>query len=350
MDYLETALDHAAKGYFVFPAQANKRPVYGFNDWEGNASMDPQLIKSWWSSYSSPLPAIAPGRSGHAVVDVDKHEGKPDGDVSLENAGIVFDSSVFSGTSISGNGKHFWFRANVGSVNGVLPSVDRKANGGYVIAPYTLPVAESISSPLPSRLSVSPASVRLARRNMSSKELDEWLDTIGAGPMTSEMYDITENFRATGNSHMSRDIARVVTRAAHGVPGARKALDKMSDIWVSAEHSTGDPEAEFVVNVRSAVEKFGALVVRNSPEDELLLELNPPVFVNVEDLMTALYTYCGRIYPEWQQHPKILVASRRCRRYLEKYLSGITTRDSIDHHRSNVKNYMDRIIGENRNG
>lgn len=347
MDYLERALDHASKGYFVFPAQENKRPVYGFSDWEGNASTDHDLIKRWWATYPNSLPAIAPGRSGHAVVDVDKHDGKEDGEVSLSKEGISFDPSVFSGTSVSGNGKHFWFRSSVGSVNGVLPGVDRKAQGGYVIAPYELPLAESISSSLPARLGESPASARHTRRNMSDTDLNEWLSTVGAGPISAAMWFIVEQFSPHGNQQMSISIARAVRMAATGESGAQKALDKMLETWLSVEHSSGDPESEFRANVRSAIQKFGEPVDQEAEDDELISLLNPDtITINTSELVNSLKYYCDNLDTEWFLQEQNVVAFRMC----AEYLQGVESKNDVSVRRTKAKEAMLKTIGESRNG
>ncbi len=151
-DYLSTALSHAQKGFYVFPAQQNKRPVEGFMDWETKATNDLDLIRLLWESYPDALPAVAPGKSGHAVIDVDQHEDSANGFATLRAEGITIPDEVDHGISLSGNGVHYWYRADVGSLNGVLPGVDRKSRGGYVIVPYELPLALDIRTALPEAL------------------------------------------------------------------------------------------------------------------------------------------------------------------------------------------------------
>ena len=347
MDYLETALDHAAKGYFVFPARQDKRPVYGFNDWEGNSTTDAEMIKRWWVMYPDSLPAIAPGRSGLCVIDVDLHDGGENGELSLQREGIEFDENVVYRPSLSGNGRHCFFRFDVGSVNGILPGVDRKAKGGYVIAPYTLPLAESISSTLPAKLSASPSYKRHARKNMTSADLDTWLSTLGAGPISAAMWFIIEKFSVKGNQQMSVSIARIIRLAASGETGAQKALDKMLEVWLSVEHATGDPEAEFTVNVRSAIEKFGEPVSREAEDDELLKMLNPDTLtVSTTELVNSLKYFCDNLDPEWFLTEANVVAFRRCSSYLE----GVTSKNDVTERRNRAKQAMLKVMGENRNG
>jgi hypothetical protein len=68
-NFLDTALQHASFGLYVFPVARNKSTLteHGFKD----ASIDPEKICSWWSKTPSANPGFAPGASDVAVLDVD---------------------------------------------------------------------------------------------------------------------------------------------------------------------------------------------------------------------------------------------------------------------------------------
>jgi len=268
MTFLDIALDHASKGYPVFPCRQDKRPKYGLSDWENVATTNVEQIKAWWAEDDF-LPAIPPGRLGLAVIDVDRHEGSEDGFSSLEAANVTIGTPVF-GTSISGNGMHFWFRWDVGSVNGIYPGVDRKAQGGYVVVPYILPSPFDITWPLPLELQFGVRASNVDRRQMSGSQLNTWLQTVGAGEPDMVMLEVLGRFKPRGNQQMSINVAKVVSLAAKGHPGAHDIISKMFDIWLSEPHYSGDPEEEFQVNVRSAVEKFGEPV---TPDDDKFFNL-----------------------------------------------------------------------------
>lgn len=316
MTYLEIALDHVRKGYFVFPAQPeNKRPRPGFKDWENNATTDPELIQKWWSE-GDWLPAIAPGRTGHAVIDVDRHPGKPDGFLTLEEENVILRSKV-TGTSLSGNGTHYWHKQEIGSLNGVLTSVDRKAQGGYVVVPYILPEQSEIVDSLPEKLAGGKASSDVERKHKSVAELNGWLRTVGAGEPDDEMWTLLETFRERGNAQMSVHVAKVVSLAAQGHPGGTHILDLMQEKWLSVEHSSGDAEEEFQVNIRSAIEKFGEPVPDTSLEDQFYKYLNntESVTMQTEDIKMSLEVFCRSIEPEWEtrkQEPRIAHILNRC--------------------------------------
>lgn len=292
MNYLEIALANAQRGYPQFPTQReNKRPKPGFTDWENNATTDPGQIRAWWNE-GDWLPAVPPGRVGMAVIDVDRHPGQPDGFEILDAEGVVLKSQVF-GTSISGNGTHFWHRHDVGSLNGVLTSVDRKARGGYVVVPYLLPDPSEIVEPLPEKLAGGVSSANVERNAMSGRQLNIWLKDVGAGEPDDDMWEVVDKFLPRGNQQMSVLVARAVSLASQGHPGANYALDRMQEIWLSGVHNSGDPEEEFYANVKSAIEKFGEPIPDTSVEDKFKSLVNPPApAVDAEALRDSLLQHC----------------------------------------------------------
>lgn len=344
MNWIELALDHASKGYPVFPArEEDKRPRAGFSDWENNATTDPELIRKWWSE-GNWLPAITPGRLGLAVIDVDRHPGKPDGFKTLEDENVVLRTEV-TGTSLSGNGTHFWHRHDVGSLNGVLTSIDRKAKGGYVVVPYPLPDPTTITEPLPDKLAGSKKTIDVERKYKSVAELNSWLHTVGAGEPDDEMWRVLERYVPSGNQHMSVQVARVVRLAALHHPGATYILDTMQERWLDAPHSSGDPEEEFKVNVRSAIEKFGEPEPDTSLEDQFFDLLNPSfdVSVNLVDLQNSLVAYCQSLTSIWDQirdEPLTVRALNQC--FLG--LQNVHSTEDIKGWRTSAKSLMSKVI------
>ncbi len=72
---LDVALELAEAGVFVFPANADKKPVV---KWRDESTTDIAKIKAWWRQFPNALPAIDVGKSGLVVIDADRHGG-PDG-------------------------------------------------------------------------------------------------------------------------------------------------------------------------------------------------------------------------------------------------------------------------------
>ena len=340
MNNLELALDHASKGYYVFPAQhENKRPKRGFMDWESNASTDPNEIRQWWSE-GDWLPAVAPGRTGHAVIDVDRHPGQPDGFEILASENVIMRSKV-TGTSLSGNGTHYWHKHDIGSLNGVLTSVDRKARGGYVVVPYVLPEQSEITEPLPEKLAGSKATSDVERKHKSVAELNGWLRTVGAGEPDDEMWTLLESFLPRGNAQMSVHVAKVVALSAQGHPGGTYILDQMQERWLSVEHHSGDAEEEFQVNIRSAIEKFGEPVPDTTLDDKFnaLLEQHDSM-LRTSDLVQSLAVYCQSLNPDWASDSRANEIFAK----LSLMISDIKTAQDVETWRVKSKEVMRRVL------
>jgi Bifunctional DNA primase/polymerase, N-terminal len=77
---LRVALNWAAAGAYVFPAGPDKKPRV---KWRDVSSIDPDQIKSWFAQMIDALPAIDLAKSGHVVLDGDRHGG-PDGVAAAE--------------------------------------------------------------------------------------------------------------------------------------------------------------------------------------------------------------------------------------------------------------------------
>lgn len=128
----DAALWYAAAGQPVFPCQVGgKAPLtpHGFAD----ASTDPDRIRAWWGA----VPGANIGlRTGvlFDVVDIDA----PLGLIRFyERHMDPGDSPPVRAISLTPHGRHLYFDADPTQRNraGLLPGVDVRATGGYVIAP-----------------------------------------------------------------------------------------------------------------------------------------------------------------------------------------------------------------------
>jgi hypothetical protein len=130
----EAAHRYADAGWHVFPAQpGGKRPAteHGFMD----ASTNHRQIQQWWRAEPRSNVAIATGKPGPDVVDVDKHK---DGDgfaafSRLQRAGLVREPMAVVRTP--SGGFHAYYKGT-GQRNGHIPGVyvDFRSQGGYVVA------------------------------------------------------------------------------------------------------------------------------------------------------------------------------------------------------------------------
>jgi len=109
------------------------RVKHGLND----ATTEIKKIQAWWKKWPNANIGLITGQSsGKIVIDIDPKNGGFESLQSMkEQYGSLFGTSVKSG----GQGLHFYFdnpsANNVSNKVNVLPGVDVRGNGGYIIAP-----------------------------------------------------------------------------------------------------------------------------------------------------------------------------------------------------------------------
>ena len=131
---LERALAYIEQGWAVFPLVPNtKRPLTrnGFKD----ASNSADVVRKWWEATPDANIGIATGQmSGVVVVDVDVKNGAKGRESLSSLKGL---EQTLTATTPSG-GWHLYYLCPEGGIrcrNGMLPGIDFKADGGYVVAP-----------------------------------------------------------------------------------------------------------------------------------------------------------------------------------------------------------------------
>jgi P4 family phage/plasmid primase-like protien len=130
---IEKALEYAARGWKVFPCLPDgKAPMTptGFKD----ASKDPDRIREWWAKTPDANIGLATGMSsGIVVLDVDVKNGAK-GEESFATLPDLPPSRMARTPS---GGRHLYYipRNPLKSRIGLLPGLDFKAEGGYVLAP-----------------------------------------------------------------------------------------------------------------------------------------------------------------------------------------------------------------------
>lgn len=141
------AVQYALAGYPVLPlARGAKRPhkVLGHEGGVRHGSADPAQARAWWDAAPYANVAVACGGAQRLVVlDLDRKGGK-DGPAELHGllsrmypGRLPLPLTAFSSTP--SGGRHLWLRwpleGAVPNRTGVLPGVDVKGDGGYVLAP-----------------------------------------------------------------------------------------------------------------------------------------------------------------------------------------------------------------------
>lgn len=127
----DAALAYAAWGWPVFPLRAGeKRPATrrGFKD----ATTDMERIGAWWSRYPDHNIGLPTGLV-FDVIDIDVPAGVPSWMRMLDDGDVP---DVHGQVATASGGMHLYIPATGdGNRAGLLPGVDYRGAGGYVVAP-----------------------------------------------------------------------------------------------------------------------------------------------------------------------------------------------------------------------
>lgn len=137
---LGRALAYIDLGWAVFPLAPNtKIPFKGSKGFE-DASTDAEDVKRWWAANPDANIGIATGEaSGIVVVDVDVKNGSK-GIESYSTLSGMSPTLRARTPSVGVNGEHGWhdYYLATGPIRcrtGILPGVDIRGDGGYIVAP-----------------------------------------------------------------------------------------------------------------------------------------------------------------------------------------------------------------------
>jgi hypothetical protein len=138
------AADLARKGVPVFPVHVCEQngKLSPIANWPQKASVDLQVVASWWRKNPEACVAIPTGeRSGLAVLDLDVKNGK-NGVAALAELGIP-EIEALSPVRVStpNGGWHLYFRADPRlrtTADRIGRGIDVRAEGGFVFAPGTM--------------------------------------------------------------------------------------------------------------------------------------------------------------------------------------------------------------------
>lgn len=139
----ESALFYAKLGFSVFPIKYKSKvplTVHGFKD----ASKDVGTIRNWWKANPNANIGLALGDMSNGIfvidLDIDKDRGV-DGTETLRDWERAHKPLPDTANSITGRGGyHFFYHSNspVESRVKILPGIDIRGNGGYVVAPPSI--------------------------------------------------------------------------------------------------------------------------------------------------------------------------------------------------------------------
>ena len=158
---LSAALDYASRGWSVFPCKPGaKTPITpnGLKD----ATTSAEIIKGWWVQNPGANIGIRTGKDSDLVVlDFDVKNNQPGRECFQQlqrDHGTLITRSAKSPTG----GFHLYFRhpgGKIGNRAGLLPGLDIRGDGGYILAPPSVIDAvkyewtiEDDAAPLPAGL------------------------------------------------------------------------------------------------------------------------------------------------------------------------------------------------------
>ncbi len=131
-EVLKAALLYRGHGYSIIPTKPDKKPYIPWTPYQSQKA-EPTTIEQWWKEWPEANIGIVTGKiSGIVVVDVDNEAGREALDKYIPDSLLVPSSNTPRG------GVHLYFKhpgSPVGNATGILPGVDVRGNGGYVIAP-----------------------------------------------------------------------------------------------------------------------------------------------------------------------------------------------------------------------
>lgn len=131
---LEAALEYAVRGWRVHPLRPGRKLPF-LKGWPTKATCEPEQIRKWWDQWPAANVGLVTGEQ-FIVVDVDYRN---DGDKSIRHIRETIGFPTCP-TVESPHGAHHYLRAVDGLRNniGLLPGLDIKAGGGYIVAPPSI--------------------------------------------------------------------------------------------------------------------------------------------------------------------------------------------------------------------
>jgi hypothetical protein len=128
------ALRLAERGFRVFPCRERAKEPLIKNNLQ-KATTDPRVIAGWWSAKNYNIGFATGSLSGLWVLDVDGDEGE----AALRKLEAEHGALPTTVEAVTGKGRHLYFRWPHGRIissrTAILPGVDTRANGGYVLTP-----------------------------------------------------------------------------------------------------------------------------------------------------------------------------------------------------------------------
>lgn len=289
----ETALQLASQGFPVFPLKRKKKtPVQsgGFK----NATTDRETVATLWGQHPLSNIGIACG-NGLLVIDLDiKPDQGIDGRESIREWEAAHGSFPDTVTAVTGSGgQHLYFRVHkeYRPKVGILPGVDIRCDGSYVVAPGS--IHENGNEYF---WDISPEEIPIAEVNDSVLELLDLKDERAEGEGFSMPNSIEKGFRVNTlfrlcASLQSKGLSDEAIQAAVRTENEKRCNPPLTEFELTKEvfpalkrYGKGEFMEAFPIpgDVAPKPEKKKLEVVSAK---ELLYKKLPPIIFKVADLV-----------------------------------------------------------------
>lgn len=136
-DLLDAALDYSRRGFSVVPIlPKDKKPLVPWEDYQRRKATQEEL-QTWWAKWPDINLGIITGQISRVIViDIDSPEARE----RLKELCQGYDLTAVP-RSRTGKGWHLWFKhpgVSIPNRAGVLPGVDIRGDGGFVVAPPSI--------------------------------------------------------------------------------------------------------------------------------------------------------------------------------------------------------------------
>jgi hypothetical protein len=127
---LTEAMQYLGIGYSIMPIGDNKKPLIGWEEFQDRKA-EPKEIVEWWRKYPAANVGIITGSiSKIFVVDFDSNDAR-----SKINEHLPAGFETVEAKTPKGHHMYFCYDNMIKNSVGILPSVDIRGEGGYVVAP-----------------------------------------------------------------------------------------------------------------------------------------------------------------------------------------------------------------------
>jgi len=246
--YLDAALSYAKKGLSVIPVRPDKKPFIKWTEFQKRIATSEE-IKTWWGKHPKAMIGLVTGAIGGLfVLDCDSEE-------AYKRIQELLPDALLLPIARTPRGYHLYFlfingmKLTVGA--GIMPGVDFRGEGGYIIAPPSRNGEGKAYSWMPelSLMQVEPPSLPAAMVNILKRSLYRG----GVDNLTTP-----QNYKSISFEQGNRDEA-LFHLANHLVKSGMPHANILQYLTFFASNSNPPyPQKEISTKIESAIKRFSS--------------------------------------------------------------------------------------------